>query len=83
MKKKLREMSLMDLAIVCHKQDSCYNCPLCFQSMHDCLVQSKTPQMLLVSYGENEIDVDYSVIDSTPERQTITQEEREIFFEDR
>lgn len=82
MKKKLSEMTLLDLANICHRQDSCIYCPLYCHRNEGCKVAHLTPAISLIHYGEEEISYDLSSA-NVPVRETITQAVREEFFEDR
>ena len=82
MKKKLSEVSLFELAALCHKQDSCCYCPLFQCDLGKCKSRDYTPAVSLIKFGDDEIDIDLS-IPSMPIRETISQETREEFFEDR
>ena len=82
MKKKLSEMTLFELAFMCHKQDSCNTCPLYCHRHSGCKVAHFTPVVSVVKFGDDIIDVDLSIPPS-PVRETITQAVREEFFEDR
>ena len=82
MKKKFCDLSLIEVATICHKQDCCSSCPLYSYSFQKCKISGFTPVVSAVKFGEEEINYDLSIV-QTPARETISQAVREEFFEDR